>query len=131
MSKRMSPRSASGAAPSGGRSAPSTKTGLKVVEDDRFEIKKLWVKNRPEGLGWNLTQLEEFLKENFRANSTESLDPIKAADCRRVVEAMVKNGPAGMQTELAALWALGRMYGPSADDLPEEMGGQPPPKAVS
>lgn len=127
MSKRPSSRSANGAAPSDKKSAPPTGSSYPNGEDPLEELRRLWTRNRPEGLGKSLSDYGKWMRETFPVEKKEHLTPQHIKDAYSLTWAMLKSWDA-YELERAGMWAAGRKYGPEADDLPEEMGGAPPPR---
>jgi hypothetical protein len=114
-----------GRAASGGRAPASSTNG--PDNDPLFDLRKTWCGPKPTGLEGNLTTYAQWMRETFGVRQSKEMSPQQIKDAYTLVLAKVK-GETEYQTERAALWALGRKYGPEMDDLPPAMGGEPTPK---
>jgi hypothetical protein len=118
-SSRSVPRAGSGGkAPANGTRGP---------DDDPFEeLKRIWTRNPPDGLGKSVTDYQAWMSATFAAKTRREMTPLAIRHAYALTLAKAQ-GEAAYQAERAALWALGHKYGPEMNDLPEAMGGAPDP----
>jgi hypothetical protein len=121
------PPPSSRSAPSAGSTAKPPANGTRGPDDPLEDLRRLWTGNKPKGLGSNLTEYAKWMRETFQVKGGGELSAQQIKDAYSLTEAKIR-GPEAYEVQLAALWGLGRKYGPKADDLPEALGGEPTPK---